>query len=73
MNLKKSRRESIMSFREAKKEILIDKWEDYFSTINMINQNVNLPPRMQAENYIEWLDKNGRIDKYGNYIKEQSA
>ena len=55
--------------REIKKDMLVEKATAYFYTIDMAHQRINIPAFIQAKKFVEWLDKNGRIDRYGNLKK----
>lgn len=65
----KARKNSIVEMRKIKKEMLVEKATEYFYTVDMTKHIVNIPPFIQAQRFVEWLDNNGRIDCYGNLKK----
>ena len=62
----KARKQSIIEMRKIRKEILVEKATEYFYTVDMVNGTVNVPPFIQAQRFVEWLDSNNRIGCYGN-------
>ena len=66
MNLKKSRELFLRKMFVLNINHMIERMEDYYTTVQIANDEVDLPPFIKARDVVYSAIKNGRIDRYGN-------